>query len=212
MASVTEWVVREYFEQRGYLVSQPRKHIGPGSHQPGREAPDLLVWNPTIRRTAKPASILWDGQDLRGIQTAMVGVRGWHTERFSAARLASLPELLQFASADVLEESSKRLGGLIPLKILCLPRLPVSPVLRDQALELLGEKGVDGVILFRTILEELIGMTDIRRNYEKSDLLQILRLLKMHELIGSGQMDFFTRRRRPSRKRVAPLKKENPSD
>ncbi len=196
MSSVTEWIVREYFEQRGYLVSQPRKYIGPGSHQPGREEPDLLVWNPAIRRAAMPGGILWEGSDLRGIPAALIGIRGWHTERFSATRLAALPDLLRFAAAEVLTESTRRLGGMQPVKILCLPKLPSSTARRDEALTLLSSRGIDGVILFRTVLEELIRMTDASRNYEKSDLLQILRLLKTHDLVGGGQMDLFARRRR----------------
>ncbi len=203
MSSVTEWIVREYFEQRDYLVSQPRKYIGPGSHQPGREEPELLVFNPAVRRVVVPEEILWNGNALHQIPVAMIGVRGWHTQRFSAARMGALPELLQFTSSRVMEETTRRLGGMKPVKILCIPRLPASPALRDDALRLLRERGIDGVILFRTILDELIAMVDERRHYEKSDLLQILRLLKTHGLLGDGQMDLFTRRRRVSGARKA---------
>ncbi len=208
MSSVTEWIVREYFEQRGYLVSQPRKYTGPGSHQPGREEPDLLAWNPAIRKSVMPDRILWDGNCLHDIPALIIGVRGWHTERLSATRLTSLPGLTGFASADVMEVVSKRLGGLKPVKLLCIPRLPVSAALRNQALRLLRERGLDGVVLFRTILEELIGMTDIRRHYEKSDLLQILRLLKTHGFFKDGQMDLFNRRRRQTGKRKPSRAKE----
>ena len=56
-------------------------------------------------------------------------------------------------------------------------------------------KGVDGVISFQSILEELVAGVSTNRNYVKSDLLQILRLLKNYGLLKDTQMEFgFPRR------------------
>ena len=67
---------------------------------------------------------------------------------------------------------------------------------------MLGEKGIDGVIEFRAILKHLISMVDKHKNYEKSDLLQILRILKSYNLFKGNQMELFEKKRsRKNRKK-----------
>jgi hypothetical protein len=51
------------------------------------------------------------------------------------------------------------------------------------------------VISFRSILQELIASVATNRNYQKSDLLQTLRLLKNYELLKEPQMEFKWKRR-----------------
>jgi hypothetical protein len=66
---------------------------------------------------------------------------------------------------------------------------------------MLKERGVDGIISFRTILQELIGRIEINRNYRKSDTLQIMRILKNYDLLKEPQLDLFPgteTRRRPA--------------
>ncbi len=74
--------------------------------------------------------------------------------------------------------------------------LPASGELNKKTTDLLKKKGVDGVISFRTMLAELIMRVDIKRNYEKSDLLQIIRLLKNYDLIKDNQLELFGKRRK----------------
>ncbi len=63
---------------------------------------------------------------------------------------------------------------------------------------MLKERGIDGVITFGTMLMELARSVDVNRNYGKSDLLQIMRLLKNYDLIRDEQLDLFIdRRNRP---------------
>ena len=59
--------------------------------------------------------------------------------------------------------------------------------LKRKTIEVLQNKGIDGVISFRTILLELITQVDIKKNYEKSDLLQIIRILKNYDLLKDSQ-------------------------
>jgi hypothetical protein len=90
-------------------------------------------------------------------------------------------------------------------KILCLPKLPLSGELKQRTIQILRDKGVDGVISFETILSELVDRVDTSKNYEKSDLLQIIRLLKNYDLIRERQLDMFSKRARhkPIRKGYA---------
>ena len=68
--------------------------------------------------------------------------------------------------------------------------------LRDKAIEVLRGKGVDGVISFKTMLWELASRVETHRNYEKSTVLQVIRLLKNYDLLKEPQLELFEKRRR----------------
>jgi hypothetical protein len=196
MAAVSEWIAREYFEHLGYLVSQPRKHSIPGRHKKASEELDLIILNPTVQGHRVPDYIAWTSQDFAGVARAVVAVRGWHTERFSVLTFEQTPDILKFVQAESLRLAERLLGGGPMAKVLCLPRLPASGEMKAKTVEFLRDKGIDGVISFQTMLAELIACVEINRNYEKSDLLQIIRLMKNYELLREPQMDLFHGRRR----------------
>ena len=155
-----------------------------------------MIWpsNPAIKEQLVPEGLLWTREDLTGISRAIVGVRGWHTERFYPSTFEQTPEILRFVEEDALAFAQELLGGQPPAKILCLPRLPASGDLKEQAIRLLHERGIDGVLSFETMLVELIGRVDVNRNYEKSDLLQTIRILKNYGLLKDSQLDLFEKR------------------
>ncbi len=196
MSSVSEWIVREYFEMQGYLVSQPCKYTSSGRRKRLDEEVDLVIVNPCIPELKLPDNMIWTTADLKGVPRAVVGVYGWHTERFYPKMLDHIPEMLRFASEESVRLVSRRLGGAPLAKILCFPQLPASEKLRTDTLKLLKQKGVDGILLFRTLLQELVTRVDINKNYGKSDLLQMLRIMKNYDLIKTPQMELFGGRRR----------------
>ncbi len=200
MSSVNENVVREYFEQLGYLVSQPRKYVPGGRQKTADEELDLIVFNPQIKEQSIPGHLIWSTADLKGVSRAVVGVRGWHTERFYVSRFEQAPDILRFIEEAPIKFAEKLLGATPIAKILCIPNLPASGGLKDKTCEVLKLKGLDGVISFRTMLLELAARVDVNVNYEKSDLLQIIRLMKNYDLIKDSQMDMFTRKQRRPRK------------
>jgi len=51
------------------------------------------------------------------------------------------------------------------------------------------------------MLLELVSAVSLNRNYEKSDLLQILRILKAYGLVKDPQLEFFEKRGRKARVR-----------
>ena len=61
----------------------------------------------------------------------------------------------------------------------------------------LRSKGVDAVIPFRTMLADLIANIETNRNYQKSDLLQTLRILKNYDFFKEPQLELFKAKRRP---------------
>lgn len=200
MAAVNEWMVREYFELQGFLVSQPQKHKPASLRKDNGENADLLAINPTVKELTLPKQMVWTTEDLKGVSRAIIGVRGWHTDRFSPSVLRKAPEIFQFAGPKAVDRFSRSLGGGPVARILCLSGLPASSLLRNDTLDLLKEKGIDGVLLFHTILMDLLQHVNVKRNYEKSDLLQILRVLKNYDLLRDDQLELFSRQRK-SRKR-----------
>ena len=197
MSSVNEWIVREYLESLGFLVRQPRKYQVVARSKGLHEEVDLLAVNPARPSGPPlPKAKLWGAAELAQVPGAIIAVRGWHSEKFTAAMLASSPEVYRFAEPESVRAAEAELGVANPAKILCMADLPTDPDPRAEALGFLKSRGIDGVILFRPMLLELAERVDVKKTYEKSDLLQVLRILKNYDLLKSGQMDLFAHSRR----------------
>jgi len=198
MSAVNEAIVREYFESLGFLVRQPRKYQVSARPKQIEEEVDLLVVNPAAAvEQPFPQGVLWGSRELQQVSRAIVGVRGWHTERFSPAVIELSPEIFRFTDGAAFKNAVRDLGSGPVAKVLCIPDIASSGPLRDKAQDLFRSKGIDGVILFRTMLRELADYVDSNKNYEKSDLLQTLRLLKNYDLLKDAQMELFRRKRKP---------------
>ena len=81
-------------------------------------------------------------------------------------------------------------------KLLVVPALPTQEEARQQSIDLLRAKGLDGVIPFQTMLQDLIGLVEANRNYQKSDLLQVIRILKNYDFFKEPQLELFKQKRR----------------
>jgi len=181
MSSVSETIVREYFELHEFLVRQHRKYIA----QTKREEDDIDYF-------------VLSSSDLSSIERAVVAVKGWHTETFSSARITSTPELFRFVGTKVFQQAARVFGeSASTLKILVIPALPQAEQARAESIALLRSKGIDAVIPFRTALADLIGKIEVNRNYQKSDLLQMIRILKNYDFFKEPQLELF----KPKRKR-----------
>ncbi len=195
MSAVDEGIVREYFELHGFLVCQRRKYIVQARQKTGDEEVDLIVLNPAVPAGVAPAEFEITSKMLSQVSRAIVAVKGWHTEIFAPGVLAHQPKIFRFVEKRAVEEAQRLVGGEGLVKILVVPGLPRDTKTRQRSIELLRSKGVDGVISFRSILQELIASVATNRNYQKSDLLQTLRLLKNYGLLKEPQMEFGWKRR-----------------
>ena len=195
MSAVDEGIVREYFELHGFLVCQRRKYIVQARQKTGDEEVDLIVLNPAVPAGVAPAEFEITSKMLSQVSRAIVAVKGWHTEIFAPGVLAHQPKIFRFVEKRAVEEAQRLVGGEGLVKILVVPGLPRDTKTRQRSIELLRSKGVDGVISFRSILQELIASVATNRNYQKSDLLQTLRLLKNYGLLRETQMEFGWKRR-----------------
>jgi len=195
MAAVSESIVREYFELHGFLVRQQRKYVAPTRRE--HEEIDFFVLNPSPQPVEAPLPFVLGSDDLPGIVRGIVVVKGWHTETFSSAVLENAPEIFRFVSSTVFQRAAKAFGDGGPLtKILVVPALPHGDVARNQSIELLRTKGVDAVIPFRTMLADLVEQIEANRNYQKSDLFQVIRILKNYDFFKEPQLELFKSKRK----------------
>ncbi len=199
MAGFDEQIVREYFELHGFLVRQLRKYQVQSRRKLAEEEIDLLVYNPSFVSRDRQPNFLLFGSELPYVHRAVVAVKAWHTSlRFTPALLKSSSEILKFLEKNVLKtvediflDEEEGLDRQDLLKILVLPGLPTVEPHRSESIQLLRDRGVDGIISFRSMLLDIIQKVEVNRNYSKSEILQILRILKNYDLVKDPQMGLF---------------------
>jgi hypothetical protein len=206
MAAVSETIVREFFELHDFLVRQHRKFVGQVRLED--DDIDFFVLNTHVEAPGGGVPFMLTSADLRFIHRAVVVVKGWHSGIFTPAVLAHSPEIFRFVEPRVFQQALRAFGGDEPvLKILVVPTLPQSEKAREESISILRSKGIDAVIPFRTMLHDLVNMTEVNRNYQKSDLLQIIRILKNYDFFKEPQLELFrakgARRKRGRRQRSA---------
>jgi hypothetical protein len=196
MSAIDEGIVREYFEQNGFLVRQARKYQVQSRRKMAEEEIDLVVYNPAWQRGARKPDFFLFSSELVYVQRAVVVVKGWHTGVFTPTMLKSSPEIFRFLEENVLKEISRFFPPLTgeeaaggPTKVLVLPSLPTAEPFRSQSVELLKARGVDAIISFRAMLLDLLDKIEINQNYVKSDTLQVMRILKNYDLLKDTQLD-----------------------
>ena len=195
MAAVSETIVREYFELHEFLVRQRRKYIA----QTKREEDDIdfFVLNPHPQKREADLPFVLSSPELKFVERAVVVVKGWHTETFSPAVLAHAPEIFRFVEPKVFQQAARVFGADgTPLKILVVPALPQGEAAHKQSVELLRSKGIDAVLPFHVMLADLVENIEVNRNYQKSDLLQMIRILKNYDFFKEPQLDLFKGKRR----------------
>ena len=200
MAGFDENIVREYFELHGFLVRQQRKYQVQSRRKLPEEEIDLMVYNPSFRVSGRRPGFLLFSSELPYVHRAIVVVKGWHTTlRFTPSTLKSSSEIFRFLERNVLKkaeqffqvdtESEEDASEM--LKVLVLPGLPTADPHRAESIRLLREKGVDAIISFRSMLQDIIAKVETNLNYQKSDVLQVLRILKNYDLVKDPQLELF---------------------
>ncbi len=190
MSAISETIVREFLEGNGFLVQQGRKFVAPSRRHDSHI--DFFATHPAAieSKTALPFEL--KPSDLRHVRRAVFAVKGWHTETFSPAVMANSPEIFRFAQPTATKAAEGVFGTDAAFqKILVVPSLPFSKKLRRESIEMLRSKGVDGVIEFPAILSALIDGVEKNRNYQRSDVLQLIRVLKAHGMLRERQMELF---------------------
>jgi hypothetical protein len=206
VAGFDENIVREYFELNGFLVRQLRKYQVQARKKRSDEEVDLLVYNPAPEEPSASRGFQLFSGDIQSIHRALVVVKGWHTSSFTPRMLKQSSKIFDFLKKDVLDavekyftEDEDLIGKVDPVtRILVLPGLPSTDPHREESIQLLQEHGIDFIITFRTILENLLQGIEANYSYQKSEALHLLRLLKIYDMVKAPQMELFSddRRRR----------------
>lgn len=198
MSAIDEGIVREYFEQNGFLVRQARKYQVVARRKHAEEEIDLVVYNPAWQRGSRKPDFFLFSSELPFVHRAIIAVKGWHTGVFTPTMLKSSPEIFSFLEQKVLKEAARFFpsdtadeSGAEPTKVLVLPSLPTAEPFRSQSVELLKARGVDAIISFRAMLLDLLDKIEVNQNYTKSDTLQVMRILKNYDLLKDTQLDMF---------------------
>lgn len=200
MSGFDEHIVREYFELHGFLVRQVRKYQVQSRRKVAEEEIDLVVYNPLYAPAGREANFLIFASELPFIHRAVVVVKAWHTiQKFTPNLLKSSSEILKFLEKNVSKaiegsfiDTGEAFDNTKDLKrILVLPGLPTTEPYRSESIQLLREQGVDGIISFRSMLLDIIEKIEVNRSYQKSEFLQILRVLKNYDLLKDSQMGLF---------------------
>ncbi len=211
MSAIDEGIVREYFEQNGFLVRQVRKYQVQARLKTGAEEVDLVVYNPAYKRNSRRPEFFLFASELAYVHRAIVVVKGWHTGKFTPNMLKSSPEIFRFLEENVLKEVKRFFPvdaeepGNAPdvTKILVLPSLPTAEPFRSQSVAMLKEHGIDAIISFRSMLLDIIERVEINKSYGKSDTLQVIRILKNYDLLKDAQLDLLAERQ-PGQRRNNP--------
>lgn len=202
MAGFDENIVREYFELNGFFVRQLRKYQVQSRKKRVDEEIDLVVYNPNAPMESAETGFQLFSADMLKIRRAIVVVKAWHTSRFTPAMLKSSSRIFDFLKKDVLNKAEQYFSfdegpadqelfadQASFKKILVLPGIPTSDPQRSESIALLKEGGVDGIITFSTILENLLRNVEVNHSYQKSDLLQLMRILKIYDMVKEPQMN-----------------------
>ncbi len=194
-----EWIAREYLELNGFVTMPLRKGRSQSKRSNREEGVDLYARNLNYVENDRDPSFLLFSSELRHLRSAVICVRGWHAEKAALASMSNGADMLKYLEANVLKkvdkwfefEAWRELGETeFPKKILVAPVFPMQEVYRARIIAALKEKGVDGILSFKSMLLDIIDRVDTRHVYPKSELLQLVRTLKTFDLIKDSQMNF----------------------
>ena len=196
MAGFDDSLVREYFELNGFFVRPSRKLAGQSRRKRADEAGDLMVHNPAPPTGVTPGFQLFNA-DLAGLSTAVIAIRPWLAVKAITPGMIKKGDWLEFIRKDAVEAAKESFAGVnspsesLPTTILVLPGLPSSEPQRSESITLLRDQGVDHVLTLRTILENLVQGVEAQPGSAKSDTLQLLRLLRVYDMLSAAQLELF---------------------
>ncbi|GDY16818.1 hypothetical protein LBMAG55_01410 [Verrucomicrobiota bacterium] len=196
MAGFDDNLVREYFELNGFFTRTSAKPAGSARTRRAEEPGDLLVLNPSPRAGLTPGFQLF-GADLAGLGSAVIAIKGLTASKALTPAMLRRGDFLEFirkeatvaakeAFAEIPEPAEAR-----PARVLVLPGLPAQEPPRSESIALLRDRGVDHVLTFRTILENLIQAAEAGAASPRSDTLQLLRLLRAYDMVNAAQLELF---------------------
>ena len=188
MNDINLQLVREFFELNLFrvLTHWQREQV---ASEELRQGSQLFVEN------ARPVEereldLVLAPSGLRHISRAIVEVRAWHSDRLYASFVRNHQVFRQFADPRGLLPVQELFGTNAVTTILVISELPVSHDLRNEALQSVREAGIDHLIEFPTILQDLMDKVSIDGSFTASFTLQTIQLLKRYRMLRNQQTEF----------------------
>ena len=189
-----EQLIREYMEAHGFYVRSQRRTLASRRRKAPEEVVDLRILNPT--GTGDPTGFLWFSSDLRAVREALVFIRPWHREPgFNLRMLVKRPtEMIKFIETKVVKSLEETLDSgrseSVP-RVLVLPAFPTADPPRLACTRMLRSAGVDAVLSFRSILDDVVQRVDLGQAYTRTEFMETLRILRSYDLLKDPQMGLF---------------------
>lgn len=199
MSGFDEDIVREYFELNGFLVRQFEKHLLRSHKKRSEDGVWMLVMNPSVPKEPTQAGFQLFSVDMTTVRQALVAVHTWQHTRVTPAILKSNARLADFLKKEALKQlaalftaEDKTVEDLSAFKkIAIVPGFPTANPYRSECISLFKAEGIDAVIAFSTILEDWLRHVEVNHSYHRSKLLQLVRVLKVYDMVQSPQMRLF---------------------
>ena len=128
MSAIDEGIVREYFEQNGFLIRQARKYQVQARRKAAEEEIDLMVYNPAWQRDARKPDFFLFSNELPYVHRAIVAVKAacgpahlkviletGELETYDNVRRASV--LAMAAGADFIKTSTGKVSPAATLPV-----------------------------------------------------------------------------------------------
>jgi hypothetical protein len=200
MSGFDETILREYLEARGFYVRTRRYFPGGKSGRrtgPVEEVSDFLIWRGDAEWAERPNSFVWFSTDLQRVGAARVFIRPWHQEAGFSPKMLNRPgELAKFIESKIVRQVETILTGGekgpegVP-RVLVLPAFPLAETQRAACTKLLQAVGIDAVLSFRSILDDVVRSVEKHGVYTKTPALETVRILHSYDLIKDPQLGLF---------------------
>lgn len=190
MSDLNMQIVREFFELHLFRVLTHWQHeaLFTGQHDPS-----VLLFvergrGETSARRDIPGGLLRP-EELGGLDRAVVEVRAWHADRVYPSVVEGNAVLGHVATPEVRQLAANVFSSEDFASVLVISELPASPRPRERSLQLLRGMGIDHVIEFPAVLQDMLQRVNAHGNYAPSQTLQTLRLLKRYGLVRNQQLE-----------------------
>lgn len=187
MSDLNMQIVREFFELNLFHVLTHWQH----EELPRLTDAGALLFAEHINpESGREPGFVLRPEDLLYVYRAVIEVRAWHTDRFYASVVESSPALRHILEPETMALAQSVFGGSEFRTILVISELPGSREPRERSIQLLRDFGLDHIIEFPTILQDMLNRISAHGNYAPSQTLQTMRLLKRYRFIRRQQLEF----------------------
>lgn len=187
-------IVREFFELHLFRVLTHWQHEALFA---GQSDPSVLLFVEQNRAdthvraaNVRTAGFLLRPEEVEQLDRAVIEVRAWHADRVYPSVVEGNAILGHVATPEVRQLAASVFGTDDFASVLVISEFAASAKPRERAQQLLQGLGIDHVIEFPAVLQDMLQRINAHGNYAPSQTLQTLRLIKRYGLVRNQQLEF----------------------